>query len=245
VITSIPNFAPERTCAVFSDGGTRTVDLSVEASSTGARAAENLTTEVSVTTSDSLILRAIQDATKFHDGQKRRFKDDPHMFHVMRVVGRVMMLPDVTVPEITGTAWHDVGEDFPRDVQAQQTLFSLHEDRYGTESLVIMKGLTKPSVFMRNMTKADMLQMDLGYMKRQPFKVKRIKALDRIDNLKEFISDLFAGRGDGPRASLDYALESEALAVVLQGIEPELMTELVETTKMLRHVASTIYNSQI
>jgi hypothetical protein len=75
-------------------------------------------------------------------------------------------------------------------------------------------------------------------------KVKRIKAVDRIDNLTETVLDLMSGIGASPRFALLYADESEALAVALSGIDLELIAELKELVREVRRVASTIMESQ-
>lgn len=231
------------TFGAFNAAGTRLADPFEALSTTGAKGAVNSCTGATDMTGDSLILRAVQDAHQFHYGQKREFKEHPHMFHVLRVVGRVMLLPDVTVAEVTGTAWHDVAEDCCKDEKAQQAIFSLHEVRYGEESLAIMKGLTNPSTFS-TLPKAERKKIDFAHIAKQSIKVKRIKCLDRIDNINETISDLMAGLGASPRWALDYAIQSEALAESLAGIDRELLEELNTAISVMRHVAHTIFSSQ-
>jgi hypothetical protein len=193
---------------------------------------------------DSLIIRSLQDAAKFHRGQNRTWKPVAHMQHILRVTGRVMLFSDVTVPEVTGTAWHDVAEMCCRDPQAQESLFKLHEDRYGYESGNIMRGLTNLSTFSKA-PRAERKKMDFDRIGRQPVKVKRIKAVDRIDNLGETALDLMSGIGASPRFAMLYADESEALVASLAGIDLDLISELNELIREVRRVASTIMTSQI
>jgi hypothetical protein len=218
-------------------------ELSEEPTTIGVEAAVKAVMEATDLQTDSLIVRSLQDAAKFHDGQNRSWKQVPHMQHVLRVTSRVMLFHDVTTPEITGTAWHDVGEMCCRDVQAQDSVYRLHEDRYGRESMEVMRGLTNVSVFYK-MPRQERKKHDFNHIARQPWKIKRIKAIDRIDNLTETVLDLMSGIGASPRFALLYADESDALAVALSGIDTELLAELKEATREVRRVASTIMDSQ-
>jgi hypothetical protein len=206
---------------------------------TGVEGVEKAVTEAIVLPTDSLIIRALQDAEKFHRGKNRTWKPVPEINHVMRVTARVMLFPDVTVPEITGTAWHDVAENCCRDRQAQESIYKLHEDRYGRESVLVMRGLTNPSVFSKA-SRAERKKMDFAHLGRQPVKIKRIKAVDRIDNLTETLLDLMSGVGASPRFAVLYADESEALAEALKGIDPDLITEMRTLIREIKRVVSTI-----
>jgi hypothetical protein len=223
--------------------GTREADLSEEPTTIGVEDAVKRVMEATDLQTDSLIVRALHDAAKFHSGQNRSWKPVAHMQHVLRVTSRVMLFQDVTTPEITGTAWHDVAEMCCRDVQAQESVYRLHEDRYGRESMEVMRGLTNVSVFYK-MQRQERKKHDFAHVGRQSFKIKRIKAVDRIDNLTETVLDLMSGVGASPRFALLYADESEALAVALAGIDLELITELRELIREVRRVASTIMDSQ-
>lgn len=209
----------------------------------GAGGAEKAATGATDLQTDSLIVRALQDAGKFHLNQHRSWKPVLHIQHVIRVTGRVMLFQDVTTPEITGTAWHDVAEMCCRDLQAQESIFRLHEDRYGRESMEVMRGLTNVSCFYK-MPRPERKRHDFANLAKQPVKIKRIKAIDRIDNLTETVLDLMSGIGASPRFALLYADESDALAVALSGIDAELLAELKEVTREVRRVASTIMDSQ-
>lgn len=224
-------------------GGLLEANPSEALTTTGAVDAEKADMEITALQTDSLIVRALQDAAKFHHGQNRSWKQVAHMQHVLRVTGRVMLFQDVTTPEITGTAWHDVAEMCCRDKQAQESVYRLHEDRYGRESMTIMHGLTNVSVFYK-MPRQERKMHDFAHMTKQPVSVKRIKAVDRIDNLTETVLDLMSGVGASPRFALLYADESEALIVALAGIDLELLAELKEVIREVRRVASTIMDSQ-
>jgi hypothetical protein len=231
------------TFAASRSAGTVAENLSEAPTITGARDVARADTEVTVLQTDSLIIRAMQDAEKFHRNQTYKWKPVPVMRHVMRVTARVMTFADVTVSEVTGTAWHDVAEDCCRDKQAQDSVYRLHEDRYGRESVLVMQGLTNPSVFSKA-PRAERKKMDFAHLGRQPVKVKRIKAVDRIDNLTETVLDLMSGIGASPRFAMLYADESEALAAVLAGIDLDLISELKEVIREVRRVASTIMGTQ-
>jgi hypothetical protein len=231
------------TFAASRPDGSLEAELSEAPTTIGVEAAVKAVMEATVLQTDSLIVRALQDAAKFHQGQMRMWKPVLHIQHVLRVTARVMLFSDVTTPEVTGTAWHDVAEMCCRDVQAQESVFRLHEDRYGRESVEIMRGLTNVSLFYK-LPRAERKKCDFNHLGKQPVKVKRIKAVDRIDNLTETVLDLMSGIGASPRFALLYADESEALAVALSGIDLELIAELKELSREVRRVASTIMETQ-
>lgn len=232
------------TFAASRPDGLLEVNPSGEPITTGALAAASGDMAATVLQTDALIVRALQDAEKFHRGQNRAWKNVPHLQHVLRVTARVMLFQDVAVSEVTGAAWHDVGEMCCRDKQAQESLFRLHEDRYGCESMEVMRGLTNVSHFSK-MPRPERKKHDFNHLGKQPVKIKRIKAVDRIDNLTETVLDLMSGIGASPRFALLYADESEALAVALSGIDLELIAELREVIREVRRVASTITGTQI
>lgn len=243
-MNSKASFVTVGTFAISRSDGTHTVNRLEAPTITGVAAVESSNVEVTVLSPDALIIRALQDADKFHRGQNSEWKPVPRIRHIQRVTSRVMLFPDVTVAEITGTAWHDVGEDCCRDKQAQESLFRLHEDRYGRDSAMIMRGLTNPSTFLK-LPRAERKAMDFAYIGKQPWRVKRIKAVDRIDNLTETALDLLSGIGASPRFAMLYAEESDALAAVLAGIDAELVSELKDRIREVRRVASTIMDSQV
>jgi (p)ppGpp synthase/HD superfamily hydrolase len=188
--------------------------------------------------SENLVIRAMQDAHHFHRFQFRRCKPVGHITHVIRVTGRVMTLPDIKVPDVTATAWHDVGEDCAKDLASLETLFSLHEVRYGSESASIMRGLTKPSKFAK-CSREQCLEMDMAHISKQPIRVMRIKAVDRIDNLGEWVLDLSMGYPEAsPIAAMRYVEESELLSAILVGIDADLHAELRAAVADLRRVTT-------
>jgi hypothetical protein len=231
------------TFAAFRPDGNLEEKLSEEPITTGVEDAVKAVMEATALQTDSLIVRALQDAAKFHQNQNRSWKTVPHIQHVLRVTARVMLFHDVTTPEVTGTAWHDVAEMCCRDVQAKESVYRLHEDRYGRESTEIMRGLTNVSLFSK-LPRPERKKMDFYHLGQQPVKVKRIKAVDRIDNLTETVLDLMSGIGASPRFALLYADESDALAVALSGIDLGLIAELNEVIREVRRVASTVMESQ-
>jgi hypothetical protein len=232
------------TFASFKSDGTEALNLFVEPTIFGVVAVVSASREAIALQTDSLIVRALQDADKFHRGQNSHWKPVPRIRHIQRVVSRVMLFQDVTTPEVTGASWHDVAEDCCRDVQAQESVYRLHEDRYGRESSQVMRGLTNVSVFWK-LPRHERKKADFNHLAKQPLKVKRIKAVDRIDNLTETLLDLMSGVGASPRFAMLYADESELLAVALTGIDPDLIAELKGLVQEVRRVASTVMMSQI
>jgi (p)ppGpp synthase/HD superfamily hydrolase len=156
---------------------------------------------------------AEQFATVCHIGQLRKWTREPYINHPRRVASRVATLPGATEPMICAAWLHDVCEDC--DVNSQVIL-----DRFGLATADLVVQLTAPSKAYSHLPRSDRKEIDREYLAKVPPAAKRIKAIDRIDNLR----DMKAAPADFQRL---YANESRLLLEVLRdGIEPELASEL-------------------
>ena len=164
---------------------------------------------------DGFIIRASKIATEAHRDQVRKYNQTPFVFHPMRVAGRVMLLPDVTPLEIAAAWLHDVLEDTP--MKRQDLL-----DRGMPESVVkYVEALTNPSKDMKDIPRKERKEADLKHLEGQSDWVKKIKMLDRIDNLNELSWE-----------DLDfmevYCMESRMLVGRIGSADPSLAEELRE-----------------
>ncbi len=194
---------------------------------------------------NNLILQAFQEATELHKNQYRKYSKRPYVTHLIRVAGRVLTLPDVTVSEVTASVLHDSVEDQCKNEEEQIKLLKSHKDKYGEESEAILWGLTNPTKFSK-LPRAERKKIDREHIAAQSLKVKRIKAIDRIDNLTETLNDLtYSNMNSGLYKGLEqwalvYCDESELLAGVLLGVEDNLLLELNQIIVELRRTAEQI-----
>lgn len=130
---------------------------------------------------DGLIMRAAKVASEAHKDQKRKYSDDPYIFHPMRVAGRAMLLSGSGPIEVA-TAWlHDVLED---------TSWTHGElSNRGIPEAVIgnVQALTNPSIKEEHKAKSreERKTIDRLWLSEQSIWIKKLKMIDRIDNLTE------------------------------------------------------------
>ncbi len=161
---------------------------------------------------DDLILRAARLANHWHAGQLRKYRPQPYIIHPSRVAGRVMLLDDVTADEVAAAWLHDVIEDTPC------TADLLLQSDMPRRTVELVVELTNPSKQASDLPRAARKQMDHEHLSGISHEGKRIKLLDRIDNLRDIKA---AEQGF---QSL-FAAESVELAACLAAVDDELLEE--------------------
>jgi len=163
----------------------------------------------------SLIIRAAALATRAHEGQFRKNSSFPYITHPARVAGLVGILPGATEEMVAAAYLHDVIED---------TAVSKDEIERETNAQVAfyvdcMTNRSKGGQLSREQRK----KMDRERLATIPVEVKKIKLLDRIDNLRE-MTDYTSG------FKALYASESLLLLEAIGDGDPDL-------AKMLQGIA--------
>lgn len=129
-----------------------------------------------------IIDRAKLFAETAHEGQMRKWSDQPFIEHPRRVAERVSKLKD-SDENMVAAAWlHDTIEDCP-NVKWSDIIKGFNEDVF-----IIVSGLTAPSQIYLEYThllRAERKAMDREHFASQPLRVRTIKAIDRIDNLSD------------------------------------------------------------
>lgn len=174
---------------------------------------------------DDLIIRAARLAKEAHEGQLRKYRPRPFILHPARVAARTTLLRDVTAEEVAAAWLHDVVED------TSWTERDLLEKGIPARTVEIVLELTNPSKQHPDLPRARRKQMDFGHLRNVSVEAKRIKLIDRTDNLRD-VQD--ASRGF---QSL-YVAESVLLAKCLSGASAELEEELfsaIEELGFTRH----------
>lgn len=181
----------------------------------GTKGTNNFLKGISTMSVDGLIIRACKIASEAHRGQTRKYTGDPYVLHPMRVAGRVMLLISATPVEIAAAWLHDVLED------SKLTEKDL-EDRGMPGSVIrTVVALTNPSKSMPDGTpRATRKAVDFEHLAKQSTWVKKIKMIDRIDNLAEMSwqeKDWMA----------IYCQESRGLAEAIGDADEDLKKELL------------------
>lgn len=167
----------------------------------------------------NLILRAAALAVRAHEGQTRKYTGFPYVTHPARVAGRTAILPGATEEMIAAAYLHDVLED---------TKVSREEIEKETSPLVgnLVDQMTNRSK-ASGLSRAERKAMDRERLSTVSMEAKKIKILDRIDNLLEMT--------DAPvDFKKRYTDESLFLAAVLAPADPALADELHAVIQSVR-----------
>ncbi len=165
---------------------------------------------------NDLVEKAAAFARICHRDQKRKWTGADYFTHVERVAKRVSEFNPSLDWQIAAAYCHDLCEDCG-------ITFGTIRDRFGFEVCAIVRELTNESKQHPDLNRAARKRMDFDNLSRASMVAKRIKAIDRIDNLREM-------QGAPSDFKALYLLESIQLAGV---IDCELSSPYVEELKQL------------
>jgi (p)ppGpp synthase/HD superfamily hydrolase len=169
---------------------------------------------------DDLILRAARLAREAHTGQLRKYHRRPYIEHPARVASRVMLLEDATA-ELVAAAWlHDVVED------CGYTISHLAKAGMPHATIHYVLELTNPSTQHPGLPRHERKRLDREHLKSISLLARKVKLIDRIDNLRDVAA------ADHDFRSL-YAAESLLLAEALHGVDAALVEELYRAIEEL------------
>jgi (p)ppGpp synthase/HD superfamily hydrolase len=160
------------------------------------------------------VVGAIELAKYAHSGQVRKYTNAPYITHPARVAMRVALLDNPGETTICSAWLHDVVEDCEINFYDIQYLF-------GERIAGLVSELTNTSkILFPDLKRAERKANDRERLRTASHAAKRIKLLDRIDNLNEM--DL------APWDLLEtYCEESQLLLdKCLRGTDPALEAEL-------------------
>lgn len=186
----------------------------------------------------SIIIAAAQLADIYHKGQIRRNNKRPYKTHCDRVACRVMMLPGMDEHDVAGAFLHDGPEDCAETTEDLMAMHAEIAQRCSGKTLAVVIGMTNMASRLHpNLPRAERKHMDRVRLAAQPVNIKRIKLVDRTENLLETIDDILAGRDKDYKFGRLYADESELLLnESLRGADNILENELAEVIHNLRAV---------
>jgi hypothetical protein len=162
--------------------------------------------------------KALEFATKSHEGQFRKDGVTPYITHPIRVRNRASVHPKFT-PEMGAAAFlHDVVEDCGVTVDQLR-------DQFGDKVAELVDHMTNRSK-QTGLPREQRKKIDRDRLALAPQDAKILKLFDRIDNL----SDAATFQGSFRRL---YANESLELVKILQDADPKLAEELTKLAKDL------------
>ena len=167
----------------------------------------------------NLILKAARFAADCHAGQVRKYNGSPYILHPMRVAGRMAIHPLASEHAVAAAWLHDVIEDCG-------VTEAIIADHFGDDVASMAYQLTNPSIGLK-LPRAERKRMDREHIAAAGLNARRIKLLDRIDNLREM-------SGCEDDFLTVYQRESQLLLDALRGTDTELEDELlavIQTTK--------------
>lgn len=169
---------------------------------------------------DNTILQAARFAALAHTGQKRKYSNLPYIIHPARVAGRVAILLGCTEEMVCAAYLHDVLEDTERTSEDI-------ERHFGKVVADLVLELTSRSKQISSEGNREARKkIDHDYLATVSVEAKKIKMLDRIDNLREM--DTSSGFAE------KYATESEHLLATIGDADPDLKAELEYAIRALR-----------
>jgi guanosine-3',5'-bis(diphosphate) 3'-pyrophosphohydrolase len=169
---------------------------------------------------DSLILAAAHIAREAHRGQLRKYRPRPYIEHPARVAASAMLIEGITPDEVAAAWLHDVIEDCGYTPQR------LRNEGITERAVQLVVELTIPSKQHPELSRAQRMQMDREHLRQISFEARRLKMLDRIDNLRD------VAEAPGDFRSL-YAAETVLLADELQDVDPVLLEDLLQAIEAL------------
>ena len=155
------------------------------------------------------IYKSIRFATKKHEGQFRKYNEEPYVIHPYRVVYKLIMLDSelVTEPMLLAAMLHDTIED--TDTTEEELRIE-----FGPTVARLVQEVTNPSKGSK-LSRAEKKKMDRDHLAVVSTEAKFIKLADRIDNLESMY--------DAPEDfKILYIKESKMLLEVLRGVSVPL-----------------------
>lgn len=164
------------------------------------------------------IIRAVRVATHAHRNQKRQVTGQLYIYHPLRVMNDVLLLPDCTEDMACAAVLHDTVED------TDLTLEEIHAEFGGTVATYVGSLTNQFSKKQHpELNRQERKARELERLAAIPREAKLIKLCDRIDNL----SDAPFSDDDGLDFREVYVRESRALAKALGSANTSLEARLL------------------
>ena len=172
---------------------------------------------------ETLVMKAARFAAKAHAGQFRKDGKTPAIVHPARVAGRVSVLPYATEELVAVAYLHDVLEDCP------VTHADLAQE-FGAGVADLVDYLTKKKTEGNREARLARYFQTLG---EAPAVVHAVKALDRIDNLRDLA--LLPGHGEFAK---EYLAETHRLSLFIPYAGQDLLTEMRQAAERVMNTVT-------
>ncbi len=177
-----------------------------------------------------MLYMAIQTAKKAHAGQTRKDGVTPYIRHPLRVMSEAALLDDVPKHVLLAAVLHDVVEDTSVTLDEIRTVF-------GHQTAELVGELTNASVGSKA-RRAERKAADREKLSKASPWAKRLKMLDRIDNLSETVTGVNPDNLPDMDFAQLYASESELLLPVLADADEKLARKLAQCIRLVRRLTS-------
>lgn len=178
---------------------------------------------------DSHILQAAGWAAGKLAGKTRKHNGTPAIWHSQRVAARVACLPGISIQGVIAGFCHDVPEDCGASDKERTALLEEIGELWGPIVRQMVADLTNVSSFVQA-PREHRKALDRSHLKNALPESKRIKIVDRIDNLHETLMDMQRGLNKDFAANALYVTESrQLLEESLRGVDPAMEAELMST----------------
>ena len=173
---------------------------------------------------EKLIL-AVEVAMRQHNGQTRKYNDDPFIFHPIRVARKIAE-HGYNTNVVVAAILHDTVEDCTISIASIKRLFG---NEVGNLVYEVTNQFEKKDAPHLNRKKRK--QLEFARLAKASDEAKAIKLADRIDNLGEMPVNHQEARGFFPK----FLSESEALLDAVKG-NNVLSKELADVIKQLQTI---------
>lgn len=123
---------------------------------------------------EEIVLRAIEFATRAHEGQVRKYTGEPYITHPIAVARIVATVPGHTTEMLAAAVLHDTVEDTP------VTIPDIHSE-FGAEIASLVHWLTEAST-KADGNRATRKAIDRAFLAQAPAEAQTIKLADLIHN---------------------------------------------------------------
>lgn len=187
----------------------------------------------------SIIIAAAQLAAHYHKQQIRNYSGRPYLTHLIRVAGHYMTLTNATENSTAACFLHDSIEDqAPTSLDVARISAEIKQ-HCGERTLKLVLELTNQSKGMQ-LPRAERKRIDREHLQKASWEARRIKLVDRIDNVQETTRNINAHIVANLEFPNLYAEESQALLEVLKGTDTELENTLEQSIIDLRHACKAL-----
>lgn len=127
------------------------------------------------------VLRAVQFAIKAHEGQLRKYVDEPYIMHPLRVAQRVVAIPDTGSYPVIIALFHDIFEDCS-DISWYEV-----EKQFGQTVFAGVELLTDEKAVKGGPNRAQRKEATRLRLLDAPTYIQNIKCADILDNLPSIV----------------------------------------------------------